>query len=125
MARGKRSKVMGPATESLRDACRALPGTTEDIKWEKNLVFSVGKKMYAVFDTDGDDFSFKVSEDAFSVLTQMPGVSPAPYLARHHWIAVEGPEVLPHDEVCDLLGESHRMVAAKLSSKLRRELGLA
>ena len=34
--------------DTIRTICRALPDTTEDIKWDYDLVFSVGGKMFAV-----------------------------------------------------------------------------
>jgi len=63
------------ATDPLMDFCRALPGVTEDVKWGDNLVFSVGGKMFAVFNLpDGDPFSLKVDPDAFSIMVQKPGI---------------------------------------------------
>ena len=34
--------------EKLRAICKALPAVTEDIKWEHDLVFSIGGKMFCV-----------------------------------------------------------------------------
>ena len=34
--------------EAFRADCLSFPGVTEDLKWEHDLVFSVGKKMFAV-----------------------------------------------------------------------------
>lgn len=39
--------------EPLISFCRNLPKATEDIKWGKDLVFSVGNKMFAVFRSGG------------------------------------------------------------------------
>ena len=111
--------------ERLMSHCRSLSGTTEDVKWGDNLVFSVAKKMYAVFDVnDPDRLSFKVDPVTFEALTQQDGVEPAPYLARHHWILVQGPDALPQDVLMDLLTGSHALVASKLPKKTQRELGL-
>ncbi len=111
--------------QQLISACRSLPGTTEDVKWEHNLVFSVGAKMFAVFDLPaGSQLSFKVDPDAFDALTRTPGVIPAPYLAKHHWVKLEATETLPYELVEELLAESHAIVAAKLSKRAQRELGL-
>jgi len=47
--------------------CRDLPSATEDIKWGKDLVFSVGEKMFAVFDTEDDTkVCFKATPAMFS-----------------------------------------------------------
>ncbi len=111
--------------DPLHETCRALPGVTEDVKWEKNLVFSVGDKMFASFQIpDGEPFGCKVDPDAFDVLVQRDDIEPAPYLARASWISIQRRETLPLDVLRDLLREAHALVAAKLSKKKRRELGI-
>jgi predicted DNA-binding protein (MmcQ/YjbR family) len=106
--------------------CRSLPGTTEDIKWEDHLVFSVGGKMYAIFDTGAPEaFSFKVTSAVFPMLTQERGIHPAPYLAQHSWVRCEHSQVLPRQVLEELLGESHEIVASKLPKRVRVSLGLA
>ncbi len=105
--------------------CRRLPHATEDIKWEKNLVFSVGEKMFAVFNATGaDGVSFKAAPDTFGDLTKVEGIAPAPYLARHHWVALERVKALPMPALKELLHESHGLVGAKLSAGVRRKLGI-
>jgi predicted DNA-binding protein (MmcQ/YjbR family) len=111
--------------DELLDFCRGLPGATEDVKWGHHLVFSVGDKMFAMFDVgESDLLRFKVSEGVFPILTREPGISPAPYLARQSWIMLDHTRVLPREEIQDLLRESHELVAAKLTRRLRRELGI-
>jgi predicted DNA-binding protein (MmcQ/YjbR family) len=111
--------------DELLDFCRGLPGATEDVKWGSHLVFSVGEKMFAMFDVgDSDLLRFKVSEGVFPILTREPGISPAPYLARQSWIKLDHTRVLPREEIQELLRESHELVAAKLTKRLRRELGI-
>jgi predicted DNA-binding protein (MmcQ/YjbR family) len=110
---------------ALLEFCRALPGATEDVKWEEHLVFSVGEKMFAMFDvSDAEPFSFKVNPDEFPVLSQQPGISAAPYLARASWVKAEHSRVLPLDALEDLLRESYELVAAKLSKRTRERLGV-
>lgn len=115
---------MANDTDRLLDLCRKLPGTTEDVKWGNDLVFSVGGKMYAVFELpDHDSIGFKVDPTVFPVLTQQPGIIPAPYLAHHSWIKVT-PSAMPREAVEDLIRESHAIVAKKLSKKMRVSLGI-
>lgn len=112
-------------SEILVEECRRLPGTTEDVKWGKDLVFSVGGKMFAVFGLpDLPAVSFKVDPEVFEQLTRLDGVDPAPYLARAGWIRIERDAEVPEATRIDLLRESHRLVASRLTRKLRRELGL-
>ena len=82
------------------ELCRSLPGVTEDVKWGDDLVFSVGSKMFAVFNlAEGEPFSFKVDPEAFAVMTRQDGVVPAPYLAKHHGISVRFCYFLPVETV--------------------------
>jgi predicted DNA-binding protein (MmcQ/YjbR family) len=107
--------------------CRSLPGATEDIKWESNLVFSVGGKMFAVSEA-GDDakgISFKVDDDRFLEMTDRPGIIPAPYLARAKWVHIEDLKTIADAEAAALLTRSYELVFAKLTKKLQRELGEA
>ena len=109
----------------LLEFCRSLPGATEDVKWEEHLVFSVGEKMFAMFDvSDAEPFSLKVDPAVFPVLTQQPGIMPAPYLARASWIRLEHTGVLSREALEDLLRESHELVAAKLPRRVRERLGI-
>ncbi len=105
--------------------CRGLPGATEDIKWDDDLVLSVGGKMFAVFDLKGSDWlCFKVDALVFTSLVEQEGIRPAPYLARHHWVQVTDRDVLTRTNLEDFFVESHRLVASKLTKKLQRQLGL-
>jgi predicted DNA-binding protein (MmcQ/YjbR family) len=104
--------------------CRSLPGATEDIKWETNLVFSVGEKMFAVTGADGSErgISFKVDDDRFLELTDRPGIIPAPYLARAKWVYIENPKAISDTEAAQLLKRSYELVFARLTKKLQREI---
>jgi len=105
--------------------CRALPHVTEDIKWKKDLVFSVGQKMFAVFNLDDvTQFSFKSTPAMFGTLTAIAGIVPAPYAARFNWVLVTTPKALSQKMLKTLLTESYELVAAGLPAKVGKELGL-
>ena len=75
--------------DAVAQFCLALPGAREDYKWGGVRVFSVaGNKMFAVMDLAGAGLSFKVDSELFLGYVDRPGVRPAPYLARAHWISV-------------------------------------
>jgi len=105
--------------------CRALPHATEDIKWKKDLVFSVGQKMFAVFNLDDvTQFSFKATPAMFGTLTAIAGIVPAPYVARYNWVLVTNSKALPQKMLKGLLTESYQMVAAGLPAKVRKKLAM-
>lgn len=107
----------------LLEHCRSLLGTTEDIKWENDLVFSVGGKMYAAFDPAKPDTpSFKCDEFDFERLTTIDGIRPAAYLARARWVSLLRPDALPLDEIRDLLTKSHDLVLARLPKRVQAGL---
>lgn len=103
--------------------CRTLPHATEDVKWEKDLVFSVGGKMFAVFDQeDLLQFSFKAPAEEFNRLTKLPHIIPAPYLARAHWVAVQREAKLPTALLKELLKGSRQLVFDKLPKSVQRKV---
>lgn len=112
--------------KQLHDLCRNLPAATEDVKWGDHACFSVGGKMFAIFgQEDGPTLlSFKCSAERFEELIGKPGFIPAPYLAKNKWVAVTDFSALMSKDVKDGLRESHRLVASKLTRKLRAALGL-
>jgi predicted DNA-binding protein (MmcQ/YjbR family) len=115
--------VASSTKDALLSYCRSLPGSTEDVKWGEHLVFSVGGKMFAIFDvSDAEPVRLKVDSAVFPILTQQPGISPAPYLARQSWIRLEHTQVLPSEAMEDLLRESYELVAAKLPKRVRERL---
>lgn len=114
--------------EAARRHCASLPAVTQDVKWGADLCFSVGGKMFAVtwLDAKGkaQGFSFKVEDHRFLELTERPGIVPAPYLARAKWVQVKDAAALTDAEARLLLTRAHQLIAARLTRKLQRELGL-
>jgi predicted DNA-binding protein (MmcQ/YjbR family) len=122
---GAMSAPGGGRKEALLDFCRTLPGATEDVKWVEHLVFSVGGKMFAIFDISASEaVRFKVDPAVYPILVRTPGIGPGPHLSHARWVKVDHASVLPLEELQDLLRESHLLVAEKLSKKLRASLGI-
>jgi len=108
-----------------KEFCRTLPGATEDIKWECNLVFSVGEKMFAAMDAkdNAKAISFKVDDERFLELTDRPGIIAAPYLARAKWVKIVDLKAVSDAEAAQLLKRSYEIIFGKLTKKLQREIG--
>jgi predicted DNA-binding protein (MmcQ/YjbR family) len=112
--------------ESAKALCRTFPGVTEDTKWDNDLVFSIGEKMFAITNLgEASGMSFKVEDDRFLELTDRKGIIPAPYLARAKWVYVEDAKALGDEEAAQLLRRSYELVFGKLTKKLQREIGAA
>jgi len=107
----------------IRKLVSAWPGVTEDVKWGHDLVFSVGGKMFCAMEVTGrGGLGFKVEPERFLELTDRPGIVPAPYLARAHWVSLADAKAVPDAELRALLRRSYELVRARLSKKLQREL---
>lgn len=111
--------------EYLRKLCLSLPGVTEDVKWDHDLVFSVAGKMFCATSLDLPfKISFKVTDEEFEILQEQYGFEPAPYLARAKWIAVMDPGVLNLQAWEQYINQSYHLVKARIPKKTRMALGL-
>ena len=114
--------------QDFHDFCAALPGTSHVVQWGGHDVWKVGGKVFVIagFSEEGPSFSFKVSEISFEILKEQPGLRPAPYLASRgmSWIQHFEEPGLDDEALRDYIRESHRIVAAGLTKKKQRELGL-
>ena len=109
--------------DTIRTICRALPDTTEDIKWDYDLVFSVGGKMFAVVCLEPPHtVAFKCTPERFAELVERDGIIPAPYLARAMWVQDKGiGDGLDRRELEQLIRASYELVKAKLPKKRVRK----
>ena len=101
-----------------------LPAATVVRQWRDDSVAKVGGKIFCLLDRDPGEVWLKVSPMSFDLLTGMEGVRPAPYFARAGWVAISGESALSDEDVRAYLREAHRLIASKLSRKLRDALGL-
>jgi predicted DNA-binding protein (MmcQ/YjbR family) len=111
--------------ELVRSFCLSLPHTTEGIQWGNDLLFRVGDKMFAVLCLDESSpnrLSFKCTPERFAELVECEGIIPAPYMARNHWVALQGFDALPSTELQQLIRDSYQMIHSKLPKKLRRSM---
>lgn len=111
--------------DQLRTFCMSLPAVTEDVKWDNDLVFSVGSKMFCVASLEPPfKCSFKVRDEEFEEWSIREGFMPAPYMARAKWVLVTKPQQLNRKEWEGCIRQSYELVKAKLTKKLRQELGI-
>ena len=109
----------------LKRHAAGLPGATVDIKWGTVWVASVGSKMFLAGGPEPGAWaacSFKVDDHRFLEMSGLPGLAPAPYLARVKWVQLRDPKALPLKDLKALVERSHTLVLAGLSKKLQREI---
>lgn len=111
-------------TDEFSAICRSLLAATETIQWGDNRVFKVGGKMFAVADSAPDgNYSFKVADERFLELSDLPGFRPAPYLARARWVQVDPAAcTLPDAEIEALVHDAWEIIFRRLTKKRRQEL---
>ena len=109
--------------EEVRRFCTSLPGATEDIKWEKDLCFLVGDKMFTVIALDGSTgMSFKVKEEQFYQLIEQDDFTPAPYLGRYKWVYTTDFTQLPDEQLKQFIQDSYQLIKAKLPKKIQNQI---
>jgi predicted DNA-binding protein (MmcQ/YjbR family) len=113
--------------EDIQKICKQLKGVTEDIKWEDHLCFNVGGKMFLITAPDAVPVSasIKVSDEAFTELSDVDGFMPAPYLARYKWIWMDDIGRLSKKQWEGYIRTAYSLVSSKLPAKTRKELGIA
>lgn len=114
-------------TQQLQDYCAALPGAQAVPHGAPAniLVYEVQGKKFAYFKTSAPEqwrFSLRVSADRFVELTGMPGVKPARYMGRFHWVTIVDVARFPADYLAELVQDSHARAVAKLTRAQRAML---
>jgi predicted DNA-binding protein (MmcQ/YjbR family) len=115
---------MSMDVDQLKAFCMSLPGASahEHDAPANILVYSVGGKRFAHFKTSAPEqwrFSFKVPAERFLELTDMPGVKPARWLGRYHWVTVVDVRRFPAAMLRDGVRWSYGEALRKLPRKIR------
>jgi predicted DNA-binding protein (MmcQ/YjbR family) len=110
---------------SLQKFCLSLPAVTEDIKWGHDLCFSIGSKMFCVASLEPPlTVVFKVKDEQFEELSSSDGFIPAPYMARAKWVLVNKSSNLSRQQWESYIRQSYDLIKARLTRKIRKELGV-
>ena len=75
------AKAGAMSAEAVRAHCLSFPHASEVIQWGDHPVFKIAGKMFAVLGSGApgsNALSFKCADDSFAILTQLPGIVPAP-----------------------------------------------
>ena len=115
--------------EWVRKFCLSLPYTTEKVRWQHNLLFCIGEKMYCVANLEPGvgpgKIAFKCDPERFAELVEIEGIIPAPYMARNHWVSVTEISALRQAETQELIRSSYDLVLARLPTRLRLKMSTA
>jgi predicted DNA-binding protein (MmcQ/YjbR family) len=111
--------------DRLKAFALAFPGTTVVKQWGEHLVFKVAGKMFLVVGVDGgtvDGLTIKCDPKDFDDLTDIDGITQAPYCAKRHWVRLVETSVMPEAQLKERIGISYDLVKAKLPKKTRAKL---
>ena len=102
-----------------------LPGVTLVDQWESHVA-KVGGKVFALLGRHAGMPSIvvKCSEESFEILTALDGIGQAPYFAKRAWVSISETAPLEPGDHEEYLRRSYALVAAGLTQKLRKELGI-
>src|SRR4029077_8817984 len=112
---------------TLKNFCAGFPGAAARLYKDPYniLVFQVGGRTFAYFKTSLPErwrFSIRVSPDRFLELTDRPGIKPARYRGRYHWVTIAKVQSVPADYLTELIRASYRRALDSLSLKKQREI---
>lgn len=115
--------------QKLKRLCASFPGAVETLHGAPSnvLVYSVGGKSFAYFKTSDPEkwrFSIRVLPDRFLELTDTPGIKPARYMARFHWVTIVKTESMPEAYLAELIEWSYQKALSSLSGKKRNAIGM-
>ena len=111
--------------EDYDRALTSWPGVTVEDLWEARIAKVGGKVFCLLSDNVPLRVVYKCGETSFDLLTELDGISQAPYFAKRHWVQVFEGSPLSEDELRAYVQRSYALVAKGLTRKLRSELGIA
>ena len=111
----------------LKRYCREFRGAVGTLhgKPYNVLVYQVGGQKFAYFKTSEPErwrFSTRVSPDRFVELTDVPGVKPARWRGRYHWITIVNVSAFPADYLRELVEASYLRALRGLSNSMQRAI---
>ncbi|HEU4663179.1 MAG TPA: MmcQ/YjbR family DNA-binding protein [Dokdonella sp.] len=106
-------------TRALKAFCARFPGATARVLAPPYniLLYEVGGKQFAYFklsDPEKWRFSFRATPERFLELTAIPGIRPARYMARFHWVTIVDVRSVPAAYLRELVEWSYRRALATL-----------
>lgn len=114
--------------DAVKAHCAGLPGATS--KWfdppMNVLSYKVGGRTFAYFKTSEPErwrFSVRVTPERFLELTSVPGMKPARFMARYHWVTIVDVRTVPPDHLRELIAWSYDHALRGLSKRM--QLGIA
>ncbi|PTY07853.1 hypothetical protein DB347_06400 [Opitutaceae bacterium EW11] len=110
---------------ALRDCALSFPQTTWVKQWGECLVYKVAGKVFMIVSLDGqtiDGISLKCTPEEFDEITEIDGITQAPYCAKRLWFRVGDLSALSDSELKRRIRRSYDLVVEKLPKKVQAPL---
>jgi predicted DNA-binding protein (MmcQ/YjbR family) len=109
---------------ALKAHCARFPGATSRSLGEpwNVLLYEIGGKQFAYFKLSEPEkwrFSIKVTPERFLELTDQPGMKPARWMGRFHWVTIVDVRRVPTAYLKELVAWSYAQALGKLSRPKR------
>ncbi|EPJ49551.1 MAG: hypothetical protein OFPI_24510 [Osedax symbiont Rs2] len=114
-------------TEQLKKHCLSFPGVeSKELSAPGNLLsYAVQGKKFAYFKTSEPQqwrFSLRVTAERFLELTDQPGIKPARYMHRFHWVSIVNVNQVDEKYLIELLQWSYRKALQGLSKRAQQQI---
>lgn len=103
------------------DASSKLYGPPSNV-----LVYYSGGRKFAYFKTSEPEqwrFSIRTTPERFLELTDVPGIKPARYMARFHWVTIVDVSTVPDDYLSELIDWSYTKAITRQKRAATRRHG--
>ncbi|TNJ33425.1 MmcQ/YjbR family DNA-binding protein [Arenimonas terrae] len=110
---------------AVKEHCSRLPGASSKLYGPPSniLVYYAGGRKFAYFKTSEPEqwrFSVRATPERFLELTDVPGIKPARYMARFHWVTIVDVRTVPEDYLLELLEWSYARATTRTRKAARR-----
>lgn len=109
---------------AVKRHCGHYPGASSELFGPPSnvLAYSVGGRQFAYFKASEPErwrFSIRVTPERFLELTGVPGIRPARYMARFHWVTIVDVRTVPASYLQELIAWSYGKALAGLPKRQR------
>ncbi len=110
--------------DEIKAYCCTFAGVNEASVGEPSniLAYTIGDKKFAYFKTSEPEqwrFSLRVTPDRFLELTDQPGIKPARYMQRFHWVTIVNVDDINSNYIKELITWSYNKALSRLSKKVQ------
>lgn len=111
-------------TTRLKAYCGRFPGAISKVHGPPSnvLIYYIGGKQFAYFKLSEPEkwrFSFRTNAERFLELTGVPGIKPARYMSRFHWVTVVDVRTVPDGYLKELVAWSYDKALSALPKSRR------